>query len=128
MNSLKRLYSDHYHPLTVALAFGAAGFFVGNLQNGPNPRETERLLAHDAMIAALVPNCLALSRSDSDQVNKLMAITGTKTYLQRDAMMQSGWATIPGSEIASYDLAAACLNLLDFAPTNHLMNDSFDAY
>jgi len=128
MNSSNWLYSDHYHhPLTVAIIFGVAGFFWGNLESGSNAHATASLIAHDAMIAALVPSCLALSRNDDDRVAKLQAINGAQTYLQRDEVKQSGWANVPGSESASYDLAAACLESLDFIPERDLRNHSFDA-
>ena len=127
MNSSEWLYSDHYHPLAVAMIFGVAGFFLGNLENDSNLFERARPLAYEAMVAALVPNCLELSINDKDRDAKLLTISGTEKYLQREAIKQSGWATVPGSESASHDLAAACLDLLDFAPSRDLTKNSFDA-
>lgn len=127
MKSPTRLFSQSYEPLTFAIVFGVTGFFLGNLTNGPNAHESARLMAHDAMVNALVPTCIALSQSDVDQDAKLMAINGAQLNLQRDAVRRSGWATVPGSEIATSDLAAACLDLLDLAPAVGLRNNSFNA-
>lgn len=127
MQPPKLLPSQLYEPLTVAVVFGLFGFFLGNLTNGPDFRDSARLMAHDAMITALVPTCLALSLSDADRVAKLRAISGAQLYLRRDAVRRSGWATVPGSEIASSDLAAACLDLLDLAPARDLRKNRFDA-
>lgn len=124
MNSSKFVLFKLYEPLAFAIVFGVTGFFLGNLTNGPSAREAARLLAHDAMITALVPTCLALSLSDTERIAKLQAINGAELFLRRDAMRRSGWATVPGSEIASSDLAAACLYFLDFAPLRNPINNS----
>ena len=127
MKSPKLLLSQLYEPLTFAIVFGVTGFFLGNLTNGPDARESARLRAHNAMITALVPTCLAQSLSDADRVAKLQAINGAQLFLRRDAVRRTGWANVPGSEIASSDLAAACLDLLDLAPAKDLRINRFDA-
>lgn len=115
MSSVANLHLGHHHDLTGAIVFFVVGFFLASLNN-TDAREIARLTEHDAMIAALVPNCLADARSDSDRVAKILAINGSEEYLRRDAIIRNGWANIPGSDIASYDLATACLHSLDLAP------------
>ena len=70
-------------------------------------------MAHDDVITALVPVCLDVSRTDPDRIEQLAAIRAAKTYQRRDAVMDAGWATVPGSETPDRDLAEACLAALE---------------
>jgi hypothetical protein len=49
-----------------------------------------RTMAHDNVIAALLPVCVDLSHSDSDRVAKLATIQAASTYQRRDAVMVVG--------------------------------------
>ena len=69
--------------------------------------------SHDEVIAALVPVCVDMSRTDTDRIAKLATIREASTYQRRDALMQAGWATVPGSETPNRDLAGACVAALD---------------
>lgn len=69
--------------------------------------------ANSAVISALVPVCLQMSQNDPDRATKLIAITEATKYRQRDALMEAGWATMPGVDTPNRDLAQACLSNLD---------------
>ena len=68
-------------------------------------------MAHDDVIAALLPVCLDMSRTDADRVAKMATIREATSYRQRDAVMDAGWAT--GSEAPDRDLAQACIEGLE---------------
>jgi hypothetical protein len=74
-------------------------------------------VAHETMIAAMVPVCLDLSANDPDRAAKLALIRDTPIEDRREAIMTSGWATVPGSEQPSHDLAQACMNALELQPS-----------
>jgi hypothetical protein len=69
--------------------------------------------AHVEVIAALVPVCLNNSRVDSDRTMKRATIREASNYKRRDAVIDAGWATVPGSENPNRDLAQACIEGLD---------------
>lgn len=54
-----------------------------------------------------------LSNGDADRVAKLPTIREASAFRRRDAVMDAGWATLPGSEEANRDLAQACAAALD---------------
>lgn len=68
--------------------------------------------AHDSAIAALVPVCLDNSRTDIDRIAKLSSIREMSNYKRRDAVIEAGWATIPGTDTPNRDLAQACMDAL----------------
>lgn len=89
------------------------GFASGGLVTGTTARESAMTRAHDDVIAALVPVCLDKAGTDPQRVRKLETIRTATSYKQRDALMDTGWATMPGSAGAERDLAQACLKGLD---------------
>ena len=70
-------------------------------------------LAHNRVVAALVPVCVEMAHSDSDRAKKLATIRAAASYQQREAVMDAGWATVPGATEPDRDLAQACLTALD---------------
>ncbi|EPX80512.1 hypothetical protein Salmuc_03829 [Salipiger mucosus DSM 16094] len=62
----------------------------------------------------MVPVCLDIARNDPARREKLETIRGKSSYRQRDAVMDAGWATMPGAEEPNRDIAQACLASLDF--------------
>lgn len=70
-------------------------------------------MARDDVIAALVPVCVDISRSDSDRASKIVAIQEASSYQKRNALMETGWATVPGLEEPDRDLAQACVAALE---------------
>ena len=80
---------------------------------GGGARELAADLAHDEVVAALVPICLQISQDDPDRTAKMATITEATTYQRRDAVMAAGWATVPGAEAPNRDLAQACIEGLN---------------
>jgi hypothetical protein len=102
-----------YGALIGAVFVGVVGFSWGGWMTGGSAASMARTMAHDNVIAALLPVCVDLSHSDSDRVAKLATIQAASTYQRRDAVIAAGWATLPGSDSPNRDLAQACLAALE---------------
>ncbi|UES59829.1 hypothetical protein GFK91_29110 (plasmid) [Roseibium aggregatum] len=105
-------------PVALGVVIGAAaastlGFSWGGWVTGGSAAKMANALSHDKVIAALVPVCVDLSRIDTERAAKLAKIRETSAYQRRNALMGTGWATIPGSDTADRDLAQACLAALE---------------
>lgn len=98
----------------VGIAVAAVlGLTVGGLQTpGESARRTEAAVKA-AVTAALVPVCLDRSDRDPSREARLALLRQASASTQRDLLMDTGWATIPGSPKADSDLAQACLAALD---------------
>jgi hypothetical protein len=95
------------------MLFAAIGFTTGGWMTTGGADKVYLAVAHETMIAAMVPVCLDLSANDPDRQAKLAVIRDTPAEGRREAIMSSGWATVPGSERPSHDLAQACMNALE---------------
>ena len=102
-----------YGAVIGAVFVGIVGFSWGGWMTGGGANKMAHAMAHDDVITALVPVCLDVSRTDPDRIEQLAAIRAAKTYQRRDAVMDAGWATMPGSETPDRDLAEACLAALE---------------
>jgi hypothetical protein len=113
MTSPEWLKPGVYGALIGAVAIMIVGFSWGGWMTGGGARELAADQAHDEVIAALVPICLQISQDDPDRSAKLATITEATSYQRRDAVMEAGWATVPGTDTPSRDLAQACIEVLD---------------
>lgn len=92
---------------------GIVGFSWGGWITEGGAEEMANKLAKDEVIAALVPVCLDMSRADNERVAKLATIREASAFQRRDAVMETGWATMPGSDGPNRDVAQACIEGLD---------------
>ncbi|MGI3186549.1 hypothetical protein [Nioella aestuarii] len=102
-----------YGALIGAAAVTILGFSWGGWVTHRAAGEMADDMAQDASIAALVPVCVEMARTDPNRAEQLAIIQAASTYQRRDAVMEAGWATMPGSETANRDLALACVAGLD---------------
>ncbi|WP_299553695.1 hypothetical protein [uncultured Tateyamaria sp.] len=102
-----------YGALIGAAFIAIVGFTWGGWVTGSAAEKMASEVAEDRVIAALVPFCLDMSRTDEARVEKLAAIRETSTFRQRDAVMEAGWATMPGAEEPNRALAQACIEGLE---------------
>jgi hypothetical protein len=102
-----------YGAVIGAVIFSLVGFSWGGWMTGSGANKMASSMADDEVIAALVPVCLDLARTDPDRIGQLATIRAASTYQRRDAVMDAGWATVPGSEAPNRDLAQACLTALE---------------
>lgn len=96
-----------------AIAVSTVGFSWGGWVTGGTAARMANTSSHEKVIAALLPVCVDLSRTDEERARKLEAIRETTGYKRRQALMETGWATMPGSDVANGDLAQACLAALE---------------
>ena len=92
---------------------GIAGFTWGGWVTGGTADDMAKAMSRDDVIAAMVPVCLDMAQADPDRAAKLAVIRDTQTYQRRNAVMEAGWATVPGAESPDRDIAQACLASLD---------------
>ena len=102
-----------YGALMGAVFVGIVGFSWGGWVTASNAEKMASEMAEDRVIAALVPFCLDMSRTDVERIAKLVTIRDATSFRRRDAVMDTGWATMPGSEGPNRKLAQACIAGLD---------------
>ncbi|MFC6638881.1 hypothetical protein GV827_22275 [Sulfitobacter sp. JBTF-M27] len=98
-----------YGALGGAIAVSILGFTWGGWTTGGNAQAMARELAADEVTLAMVPVCLNISASDPGRTGKLANLQELSGFGRRNAMMETGWATRPGSDKPDRDLADACL-------------------
>jgi hypothetical protein len=89
------------------------GFSWGGWVTGGTANDRAMAMSRDDVVASMVPVCLDIAKSDPAQANKLATIRAASTYQRRDALMKTGWATMPGTDAPNRDIAQACLAALD---------------
>ncbi|RFP88501.1 hypothetical protein DZK27_08435 [Rhodobacteraceae bacterium 63075] len=102
-----------YGALMGAAFVGIAGFTWGGWVTGGTANDRAMAMSHDDMVVSMVPVCLDMARSDPARADKMEKIRAASTYQKRDALMDVGWATMPGTEAPDRDIAQACLKELD---------------
>lgn len=102
-----------YGALVGAAAVGIGGFTWGGWVTEGGAEEMANKMAQEQVIAALVPVCLDMSLADNERIAKLATIREASSFKRRDAVMETGWATMPGSDGPNRDLAQACIEGLD---------------
>ncbi len=102
-----------YGAIIGAVTVSIAGFTWGGWVTGGSARDNAMAMSHDNLVAAMVPICLDMAQTDPQRFAKLATIRAAKTYKRRDALMEAGWATVPGAESPNRDIAQACLASLD---------------
>ncbi|MCC6000974.1 MAG: hypothetical protein JJU19_08945 [Pararhodobacter sp.] len=89
------------------------GFSALGWTTGPRADTLARTMATEQVMAAMVPVCVERSRADPERMDHLATIRQASGTGRRDALMATGWATMPGSTAPDRALAAACLTALD---------------
>lgn len=85
------------------------GFSYGGWTTSSTSARLAKVQADAAVTTALVPICVAKSKADGAGVKKIGELRAlASTYDQRDFVTKTGWATVPGSDDANSDVAAAC--------------------
>jgi len=85
------------------------GFSFGGWITSDTAARVGRQQADAAVVTALVPLCVAQSKADRTVMKKIEELrTLTSSYEQRDFVIKTGWATVPGTADPDSDLAGAC--------------------
>ena len=102
-----------YGALIGAVFVAIVGFSWGGWVTGGAANKMASAMARDEVVAAMVPVCLDMARADPDRVAHLATIRDASSFKRRDAVMATGWATMPGSDAPNRDLAQACIEGLE---------------
>ena len=105
-------------PVLVGAAIGAVvvsivGFSWGGWMTGSSAEKMARVRATDEVTQAMVPICLDIAASDPQREAKLSTVRAAAGYNRQEAVMNTGWATVPGAEKPNRALARACMERLD---------------
>jgi hypothetical protein len=92
-----------------------AGFSWAGWMTAGSADRMARTMSDESIVAAFVPVCLELAANDPERTTKLASVQEVTGIRRRDALMATGWATMPGSDAPSRGLAAACEAALDLA-------------
>ncbi len=92
--------------IAVTLGFFWGGWVTGGTASG---------MTDDAVVAALAPVCVEQARIDPARTAKIALITAANTRQRAAAVMEAGWATMPGQDAPNAAVAAACVAGLDLA-------------
>ncbi|MDB2407411.1 hypothetical protein N9W17_02640 [Jannaschia sp.] len=98
-----------YGAVSGAVAVSILGFTWGGWTTAGSANEMAQSYAAEEVTLAMVPVCLNLSQADTERAAKLATLQETSSFQRRTAMMETGWATLPGTDAPSRDLAVACL-------------------
>lgn len=101
-----------YGLLTGSVATAFVGFSWGGWMTSSSASEMAVERSRTDVAAALVPVCLQASRADPERIAKLATINEAVAFRRTDAVLATGWATPPGEDTPSRDLAMACVEEL----------------
>lgn len=102
-----------YGALIGGVAVAILGFTWGGWVTGGTAHDQATAMARDEVVSAMVPVCLGMAERDPDRLETLATIRAATSYRRRDALMATGWATMPGTEAPNRDVAQACLAALE---------------
>ena len=102
-----------YGALAGAALISIFGFSVGGWTTGSNAEKMAAKLAKQEVTLAMLPLCVEMASNDPARATKIATIEEASGFSRRKAVMDTGWATLPGTEEPNRDLAAACLDALE---------------
>lgn len=102
-----------YGAIVGAVAISILGFTWGGWTTSSNAEEMAQSFADGEVTMAMVPVCMDLSAADPERLTKLATVRDATGYGRSKAMMDTGWATLPGSDAPDRDLAEACFKGLE---------------
>lgn len=113
MNTPEWLKPGIYGAVIGAALVGIVGFSWGGWVTGSTANDRAMTMSRDDVVASMVPVCLDLAQSDPARAEKLATIRDATTFQRRNALMEAGWATMPGTDTPNRDIAQACLEELE---------------
>ncbi len=96
-----------------AIAISILGFTWGGWTTHMTAEDMAETHARGEVALAMVPVCLDMSEADPDRIEKIAALQESSGFNRRRAMMETGWATVPGTDAPNRDLATACIEGLE---------------
>ena len=95
-----------------AVALAIVGFSWGGWVTGGTAEEMANDRADSAVIAALAPICVAQFQQQSDSETRLSELNDIRSFQRATFIEEGGWATMPGSDAGSKDVARACAEMI----------------
>jgi hypothetical protein len=104
--------------LSGAIAISIFGFTWGGWVSGGSAEKLAAARGEQAVIASLVPICVAQfqTQKSPDAKGRLAALKATEAWQQSEYVMKNGWATMPGSKAdaePNRDVASGCAEALN---------------
>ena len=95
-----------------AIAIMILGFWQMGWVTGSTADRMAKNRADSAVVAALVPFCVANAERDPDQAKLVKLRAEQSSYDRNQLVSDSGWATLPGMTSADRGLVSACSDKL----------------
>lgn len=95
-----------------AIALAIIGFAWGGWVTGSSAERAAKQRADTAVVAALLPVCVAKFKSAADAAVQIAALKKINSWEQGSYVEKGGWANMPGTTTANSDLARACAEAL----------------
>jgi hypothetical protein len=93
---------------TIVVGFTQSGWVLGS-----SAERMAKQRADAAVMTAMVPICIAQSKTDPNSLVKVAQLDAiTSPYERRDFVMKAGWATVPAAKQPDGLLAVACAEVL----------------
>lgn len=104
-------------PVIFGVVIGAivatiVGFTAGGWMTAGKAEVAANEQADAEVTAALLPICVELASRDSNRSAKIEEIRSKPSYQRTEAMNDSGWTTMPGTDKAERRVASACAEQL----------------
>lgn len=112
MNTPDWLKPGFFGAVVGAIALAIVGFSWGGWMTGSAADKMASDQAKLQVLAALVPICLEQSKQDPQLVETLAELKDASGYKRSDMLMDTGWATMPGSSDPDRQVASACMEKL----------------
>lgn len=117
MNTPEWLIPGFVGAVLGGVVVAVTGFAVIGWSTSGQSDRMAQTMAGERVMAAMVPVCIERSDADPARAEHLATIQQASGMGRRDALMATGWATMPGMATPDRTLAAACLSALDL-PAN----------
>ncbi len=104
MNISKWSKPGLYGAIAGAAVLAINGFSWGGWVTGSRAQE----MARDAVVDALVPICIEQSNRDPQFAEHIRRLKNAQSSMRRDMVIETGWATMPGSSEPNHQVASAC--------------------
>jgi hypothetical protein len=98
-----------------AIAMASIGFSQLGWTTSEKAEQLAKERANIAVVAALVPFCVAKAQQDPDKSIYAKFQTETSSYSRSDVVMKAGWATVGNEKSPDNALARACSEQLTSA-------------
>ena len=97
-----------------AVAITIIGFSASWVVSGSTATEMANNQSKDAVITALAPICVAQfkTQTPNNQTMQLAALKEESSYKRDDFVVEGGWATMPGNDAPTKEIAHACAEQL----------------